>query len=197
LSGDSPVIVVKVGGSLLDWPGLPAALTRFLAEQAARRVVLVAGGGRAADVIRELDRTHGLGESVAHAVALRSLDLTAHALAAIVPGLAVVERAAELGRVWDTGSTPVLAPRVIVEADDAVEQSWRVTSDSIAARVGVLLGVRELVLLKSATLPAGVSRLEAVRRGVVDEAFTAVSAPIERVFYRNLRDFQGASVCLA
>lgn len=188
MSGEGPTIVAKVGGSLLDWPGLPAALARFLDEQAGRQVVLVAGGGRAADVVRDLDRTHRLGESAAHALALHSLDLTAHALAAILPGLKVVERAEELGGAWGSGSTPVLAPRLMIEADDTVEKSWRVTSDSLAARLVLLLGARELVLLKSTTLPPGASRLEAVRRGVVDEAFAAMSSGIGRVSFRNLRD---------
>jgi aspartokinase-like uncharacterized kinase len=89
-------VVIKVGGSLLDWPGLPARLAEVLAGQT-RRVVLIVGGGRAVDWVRDLDRWHGLGEERAHALALRALDLTAHLLAALVPGLEVVPGIDALG----------------------------------------------------------------------------------------------------
>ena len=52
----SPVSVVKVGGSLFDWPELPARLTRVPFCPAllttAEHTVLIAGGGTAADFVR-------------------------------------------------------------------------------------------------------------------------------------------------
>jgi aspartokinase-like uncharacterized kinase len=197
-SPSGSIVVVKVGGSLLDWPSLPSALGRFLASRSGDRLVLVPGGGGAADFIRRLDARHRLGEPVAHALALRSLDLTAHALAAVVAGLEVVEELEDREPAWRHGRVPVLAPRRFLDADDArpdaLAHSWLVTSDAIAARLAVRLGADELVLLKSAPVPPGADRAAAARLGLVDPAFCEAAQEVGAVVYVNLRD--GASTIL-
>ncbi len=72
-------MVVKVGGSLLDWPDLPDRLGRFLdrRREAGQRLVVVTGGGPAADWIRDVDRVFAIGDRAAHDLAIRSMDLTA------------------------------------------------------------------------------------------------------------------------
>lgn len=188
MSAPAPV-VIKVGGSLLEWPGLPDRLGDLLREQS-RPVVLIVGGGRAADLVRDLDRRHGLGEERSHALALHALDLTAHLLAALVPGLDVVQDINALDSVWGVGRIPILSPRLFLDEDrlDSLPHSWAVTSDSIAARVAVRLGAQELLLLKSAPLPPGTVRDEAARLGLVDRAFPEAARPLGRVCYMNLRD---------
>jgi len=71
------MIVVKVGGSLFDHPGLGSGLRDFVASLSPAQVLLVPGGGPVADAVRELDRVHGLGEEAAHWLALRALGVTA------------------------------------------------------------------------------------------------------------------------
>ncbi|QDV33688.1 amino acid kinase family protein [Tautonia plasticadhaerens] len=188
-----PPIVVKVGGSLLDWPGLPDALPALLGSLANPRAVLVVGGGSIVDMLRRLDRTHRLGEERSHALALRAMDLTAQLLAALVPGLAVVDEVDALGPSWGRGEIPVLAPRRTLDAEDRssadpLPHHWDVTSDSIAARLAVRLGAPGLVLLKSASAPPGLDREGAAALGLVDPGFPAVSRSIPRVTLINLRD---------
>src|SRR5271166_3401866 len=72
-------IVVKVGGSLFSMPDLAQRLRRWLA-QAGPRILLVPGGGAAADVVREFDKCHSLGEEASHWLALWSLRLNAELL---------------------------------------------------------------------------------------------------------------------
>ena len=172
----SAPVVVKVGGSLLGWPTLAARLSAYLATRSGDRLVLIVGGGGAADWVRDLDRVHQLGEERSHVLALRALDLTAHALAAICPGLAVFEHPSDFEACWSAGRTPILAPRQLLDEDDRTSpdplpRSWDITSDSIAARVAFRLGARELVLLKSASPPPGTDLIEAARLGLVDAAF--------------------------
>jgi aspartokinase-like uncharacterized kinase len=186
-------VVIKVGGSLLDWPGLPGRLSAYLEGRRADRPVLIVGGGRAADVVRDLDRIHGLGEGRSHDLALRALDLTAHLLAALLPMLVVVDDPSLFEARWDARRVPLLAPRRFLETADATSadplpHSWHVTTDSIAARVAVLLDARELVLLKSVAFPAGTTRAEAARLGLVDPAFPDVARPLSSVVSLNLRD---------
>ena len=59
----SPILVVKLGGSLLDWPEWPTRLIDWLATRPELHPVLVVGGGRFADVLRDLDPIHALGEA--------------------------------------------------------------------------------------------------------------------------------------
>jgi aspartokinase-like uncharacterized kinase len=188
------LVVIKVGGSLFDWPELPRQLTALLDDHsaAAAHLLLIPGGGRAADFVRSLDRTFALGDVPAHHLALRSLDLTAQVLAVLVPGLVVIDQLATLPQLWKLGRTPVLAPRRFLEeidcaSPDSLPPSWEVTSDAIAARVAVHLRATELILLKSAPLPAGSDRRAAARLGLVDRCFPDVSRKLSRVIYTNIR----------
>jgi aspartokinase-like uncharacterized kinase len=183
-----PSVVVKVGGSLLDWPELPDRLGKFLASRAPDRLVLIVGGGAVADVIRAWDRTHGLGEERSHHLALRALDLTAHVLADLVPGLDVVETLDQCGPIWARGRLPVLAPRRLLDNDHDLPHHWDVTTDTIAALLAARLGAAELVLLKSALLPPGTDLAGAARLGLVDPEFPRFAAGLERVTFINLRD---------
>jgi aspartokinase-like uncharacterized kinase len=197
-------VVIKVCGSLFDWPDLPRYVASSLEERQATgdRLVLLAGGGQAADLVRDLDRTFGLGDLRAHRLALRSLDLTAHLLAEMIPGLDVVEAIPALAVVWERERIPVFAPRRWLDEVDAVSAdplppSWDVTSDAIAARLASVLGADELVLLKSAPLPSGCSRREAARLGLVDPVFPDVSRTLARVVYLDYRTTPHVPIPLA
>ncbi len=189
-------VAIKLGGSLLDTPGLPSWLARFLAGHAGRRPVLIVGGGAPADFIRAMDQAHRFGEEVAHRLALRALDLTAHVASAIVVGTEVVESLGALPEVWRSGRTPILAPRRFLDEDDrssdALAHSWDVTSDSIAARVASRIAASELVLLKSVQLPPDVDRHAAARLGLVDPAFPVASRGLRRILVVNARDPAGS-----
>ncbi len=185
-------VVVKVGGSLLDRPELPGRLSSFLGEYRGDRVVVVCGGGRVVDALRDLDAVHGLGEGPSHALALRALDLTARVLACLVPGLDVVEDLAGLAPTWAVGRTPLLSPRRFLGDDDRspdpLPHAWTTTSDAIAARLAVRLGAARLVLLKSAPPPAGAGIGEAARMGWVDPVFPRAVDGVPIVSYLNLRE---------
>jgi 5-(aminomethyl)-3-furanmethanol phosphate kinase len=183
----APVRVVKVGGSLLGWKDLPAALTKWLAQQSSATHVLIAGGGEFAEAIRRADATHGLGEEVAHWLCVDVLSVTARLLGAIV-NVHVVTHAHEL---------PSLAPAVCVfdpspflrnveplQLSESLPHTWAVTSDSIAARVAESLRASELVLLKSC--------LPGADAGYVDDYFPVAATKLPHIRCVNLRsrDFE-------
>jgi len=194
----STLAVVKVGGSLFDWPELPRRLATFLDARRTivppARTVLIAGGGPTVDVVRALDQIHGLGDECAHQLALHALDLTAVLLAALVPGSILVDRIESLACAWNAPSIPILAPRKSInELDrtgrDPLPASWLVTSDAIAARLAVAARADCLILLKSAPLPDTASRQDAAQLGLVDPMLPAVARSLARVEYVNLRDW--------
>ena len=153
------MIVVKVGGSLYDFPDLKSRLVAFLDALPDPDRLLVPGGGVAADAVRALDRAQGLGETASHWLALRACTLNAHFLAALL-GAGVVERPG-------TGLA-VLDPLAFLLADPvALPESWAATSDSVAALAAASCGA-ELVLLKSVTIPPALTWREAAAAGHVD-----------------------------
>jgi aspartokinase-like uncharacterized kinase len=189
---DSP-IVVKVGGSLFDLPGLGGRLAAWLGTLQ-REVILIPGGGAAADFIQRLDRIHQLGEETCHWLALRSLSLTALLLCRILPGSAVVKCLSRCRPVWETGKVPILDLFAFATDDEgssrALPHCWDVTSDSLAARVAAVAAASQLVLLKSVTIPPDMHWTEASRRGYVDAYFATAVGQGLSVRAVNLREWR-------
>lgn len=127
-----------------------------------------------------------------HGLAVRALDLTAAVLASLLRRSIVVEELAGLAAAWDSGLTPILAPRKVL---DEIERrgnalfpaSWDFTSDSIAALIAAHLGAVSLVLLKSASAPFGAARADASRLGLVDPVLPQATRLIPHVELINLR----------
>jgi aspartokinase-like uncharacterized kinase len=171
--------IVKVGGSLLDWPGLPTALRTWLAEQAPGVNVLLAGGGKLADVIRRAAETFGLGDEAAHWLCIEAMGTSAKLLAAVLDDNNSLLTSVEALRRQDGGQLVILDPREFLLRDerqlpgDVLPHTWSVTSDSIAARLAQVLAADELVLLKSADPPAVVTLADLAACGYVDAYFPA------------------------
>ena len=163
--------VVKVGGSLYDLPDLGPRLQAWL-QQTASAVLLVPGGGPTADVVRDFDRIHRLGEERAHWLALGALQLNAHFLTWLLPSAAVIDHPEQATRgVAILNAFSFLSREKAACRKGRLPHCWAVTSDAIAARAAVVAGAAELILLKSVTIPEGISWEEAARSGFVDEWF--------------------------
>jgi aspartokinase-like uncharacterized kinase len=171
-------VVVKVGGSLYDLPDLGQRLRRWLDDNGIVRVVLVPGGGPLVDGVRKLDRWQNLGEDASHWLALQAMSVNACFLVQVLPGGAILKDLSACEALWREGKTPILDAFSFLLADEGkpggLPHSWGVTSDSIAARLAVILGAGRLILLKSTTLPDGIDWAEAGRRGFVDGYFGEV-----------------------
>jgi aspartokinase-like uncharacterized kinase len=181
--------VVKVGGSLLDWPPLASALRAWLADQPPAANVLVCGGGPLCDVIRQAARIHWLGEEPAHWLCVDLLSASARLLAAIlrdVPVVDVVDR-------QDSRPAVILDPRrFLMDVEPhlpgcVLPRNWAATSDSIAARIAETLAAEELVLLKSAE-PALASWQELAAASFVDSFFPHIAAGLNSARVVNLRN---------
>jgi aspartokinase-like uncharacterized kinase len=165
-------LVVKVGGSLYDLPDLATRLRVWSHQHMHANTLLIPGGGRLADAIRDLDRLHHLGEEASHWLALAALSVNARFLARLLPGPRVLPRLPE----DRDGSGPfILDPLPFFEHDEdqpgALPHLWQVTSDSLAVRVAIRASARELVLLKSISWQGTDDWAKAAWNGVVDPFF--------------------------
>ncbi|HWD75699.1 MAG TPA: hypothetical protein VG371_11200 [Solirubrobacteraceae bacterium] len=139
-------LVVKVGGGLLRDGGLEG-LRRACGEAtelATRRPVLVVpGGGPFADAVRAVDAQVGLGNAVAHVLALRAMDQLGVLVRELLPAAEVMT-----GLSVPRGLAMVRATPAFEDRPD-VPQSWAVTSDSLAVFAAAAIGAEEAVLLKA------------------------------------------------
>lgn len=188
------VRVVKVGGSLLGFEPLPAAIREYLAATVPGPTVLLAGGGELCDVIRRHDRCYGLGEEASHALCVQLLDVTAAMLSRLLPEAPFLADWETLKRSLklEEPSPVVFGPCSFLHAVEPslpgrpLPRTWSTTTDSIAARLAELLDA-ELVLLKSAPPPPSTLR-ELSAAGYVDGEFPRAARLLRRVTLVNLRN---------
>ena len=142
--------VVKLGGSLVGSDALPAWLTTLDALSQRARIIIVAGGGPFADVVRDTQSALGIDDATAHAMAVSGMRQFALAIDALLPdarsGLVTVDFMLECAdaaglRVWDPADTALAA--------SGIPADWTATSDSIAAWLGGRISANGTVLVKS------------------------------------------------
>jgi 5-(aminomethyl)-3-furanmethanol phosphate kinase len=140
--------VLKIGGSLSRGPALSDLCREISSLGKCRSLLVVPGGGKFADQVREAYHQYGLSETFAHCMALLAMDQYGYILnhlienSCLAPDLSTSLEAAESGR------TAILLPSTIVIQSSPLPHSWQVTSDSIAAWVAQLACCPRLVLLK-------------------------------------------------
>ena len=189
--------VVKVGGSLLDWPRLPEVLNDWLLDQSPAFNVLLPGGGSLAAAIRQADRNFSLGDEAAHWLCIDALSLSARIVAAVVPSARLLATHADLMAALAADSSALSANIVLDPRDflrnheqhlpgSPLPHDWNVTSDSIAARLAETLVADELVLLKSCDPPAP-SLAELAQAGYVDSHFASLNLGRLMPQFVNLR----------
>ena len=134
--------VVKVGGGVGD--GALPALCAALGELGRRhRLLVVPGGARFADAVRDADRRFGLSAAASHRMAILGMEQFGWVLGELIPGAVRRDSLSPL----DAGRATVLLPAALPL--DALPASWDVTSDSIAAWVAGRVGAGRLVLVKA------------------------------------------------
>ena len=192
----TPLRVIKVGGSLFDFPHLHEAIHVWLQDHPAMITLLIAGGGQLAEEIRRIDTQSQLGEQQAHWLCIDALGITAKILAHTLGLRAPISLADVAALTINEATVPsvhVLDVKTFLkrqEADlpgEALPHNWDVTSDSIAARVADVLNADELVLFKSAGRPES-SLKQATTSLLVDPHFEVAVAGLQQIRIINLRD---------
>lgn len=166
----APTWVVKIGGSLEQAPELRAWLA-VLAQAGAGRVVVVPGGGRFADAVRESQARWEFDDLTAHRMAILAMEQFGLMLAALEPRLIPATTVPAMRDALGRGD-PVLwqpAPMTLDRPEAGIAADWHMTSDSLAAWLAGRLGVAQLAVVKSVPPPDSPVRcVEAMARGLVD-----------------------------
>jgi aspartokinase-like uncharacterized kinase len=166
----SDVTVVKLGGSQSASTHLRGWLNAL--AQCGGRAVVVPGGGPFADAVRMAQLKMGLGDPVAHHMALLAMEQYGRALASLAPGIHVAGTIAEIRSALRARQVPVWAPAQMALKAADIPANWHVTSDSLAAWLAGRLGAGRLLLVKLGGPYEGRLRVQKLAAaGVVDQAF--------------------------
>ena len=160
--------VIKLGGSLLGSPALPHWLS-LLAKHGNGKVVIVPGGSVFADAVRQAQSLSRMSDGLAHELALLAMDQFGLLLVGMQPDLVTATNELEIAeRGWQHRAV-VWLPSQMVLADATVEQSWRVTSDSLSAWLANKLAADQLLLIKSVDLGSYQQSQAALAKALLDD----------------------------
>ncbi|MCL4430122.1 MAG: delta 1-pyrroline-5-carboxylate synthetase [Chloroflexi bacterium] len=140
--------VVKVGGSLTAYPEKLRTLCAKLSEASKKhRLIVVPGGGEFADVVRRLDERFFLSCVASHRMAILGMDQYGLLLSDLMPNSVTISKLKEVKYFLDLGKLPVLLPFNLMLREDPLQNSWDVTSDSIAVYLAHRLHVLKVLLI--------------------------------------------------
>jgi hypothetical protein len=140
--------VIKIGGSLAEDPERLRALCAKLSEFAKKyAIIVVPGGGRFADVVRDFDKRFTLSSVVSHRMAVLGMDQFGLLLSQIIPNSCATYLLSDAKQLSEIGVVPIFLPSRLMFKEDPLENSWDVTSDSIAAYVASRLHVAKVILV--------------------------------------------------
>lgn len=187
-----PIVVFKIGGSLLNLSNLVEVIRGAIAQRTGQSAVLVVGGGATADVVRAWHQTFGLTSEDAHWLAIEAMALNESLLERLMPEVRVARSAKQVASAVGEGLPALICADCFLRWGEAagiapLARSWDVTSDSIAAWTTLALQADELVLMKSIGVPAGLTFEQAAQAGLVDPCFPRLAPSIPRLSWLNAR----------
>ena len=140
--------VIKVGGSLLDWPELAPTLVSWLDRRVVSSCDVVVGGGREVDRIRRDQPLRGWSDEECHWRAIEVMSATSRQLAQET-GLPTVCLDNARSACESRPSRCIVDLGGWLRREERIPRCWQFTSDSIAAWYASEIKAARLVLLKS------------------------------------------------
>lgn len=140
--------VVKIGGSLAVFPEKLKALCSKLSDLSRKhKIILLPGGGEFADIVRHIDKTFNLSCEVSHRMAILGMDQYGLLLSDLITDSQVVNQLKDLPNLFDLHKLPIFLPSKFMLKKDPLENSWNVTSDSIAIYIANQLNAKKVILV--------------------------------------------------
>jgi 5-(aminomethyl)-3-furanmethanol phosphate kinase len=142
------IAVLKIGGSLALHPQKLKTLCTKLSEASKNNaIVVVPGGGEFADTVRKLDKRFHLSAETSHRMAILGMDQYGLLLSNLTPISRAIDEFERVQEVLDSSELPIFLPSKFFSAEDPLDNSWDVTSDSIAAFIASHIKANKVVLV--------------------------------------------------
>ena len=175
--------VIKVGGSCLSSPDLPQKLAQLLRSNSASQNLLIVGGGKCIDAMRDLDQRFDLDQTRMHWRCVTLLRSSFEVLGELVPSLITITTPDHLRALL---AAPPVANNYLLAVEtfynpqssrnSRLPVGWQTTTDSIAAYLAKLSDADELWILKSCVVKT-TDPQQLSQAGIIDQAFTDALAP--------------------
>ena len=142
------ITLVKVGGSLALYSEKLRSLCAKLSEVSKKhKMVVLPGGGEFADAVRNLDERFNLSSAVSHRMAILGMDQYGLLLSDLLPHSIALNRLENVPTTLILGKLPVFLPSNFLFSANQLENSWEVTSDTIAVYIAGQLHACTVVLV--------------------------------------------------
>jgi aspartokinase-like uncharacterized kinase len=158
--------IVKVGGSFARYQRLGDVVVAL--ERGAGRTIVVPGGGRFADLVRAEQRRTGADDRTAHRMAILSMATFGYALAGGSPLLLPASSQAAIAAALGRHAVPVWLPLDILDGRPDIQESWQMTSDSLAIWLATEIGAARIIFLKRGRPPHALTAKALSVAGLLD-----------------------------
>ena len=165
------MIIVKLGGSLSQSDALIKCLNSLEQNYQGREVVIVPGGGAFADQVRLAQHLWQFDDKTAHNMAILAMQQMALLIKGLKCGFSIVRSVTDIRKQLHQQKIVIWSPDIIELECAAIQASWDITSDSLAAWLAKVLSATELVLVKSARIDANLNLEQLAKQNIVDKGF--------------------------
>jgi 5-(aminomethyl)-3-furanmethanol phosphate kinase len=140
--------VVKIGGSLFPYNAIKLceSIRSFnINRTKPLKILIICGGGLFANKIRDYDNILKFSDTANHNAAILCMDIIGTLLTDKMEGFEIVDSIKSAELVSNNRIIPVFIPSSLMEYDDPLEHSWKVSSDSIALYISNLMKAKLLI----------------------------------------------------
>lgn len=155
------LVLLKIGGSFFkkDSSSSLNELAEVISAAEEYKFIIVSGGGRAADLVRDFDSRHNLNNKTAHFAAITAMEMNSYLLADFFNDHSFFATEFDL-----KSSINIFLPLNYYKKFNPLPQSWQVTSDSIALELALRIKAEKLILIKQRNYEAETLALKADKK---------------------------------
>lgn len=141
------MIVIKIGGSLLNNEKLKECLTTIINQQ--NKSLIVPGGGVFANLVREEQKTINFDDLTAHNLSILSMMKVGYILHSMIPNNSRIIRSENELYLLEKNKIGIWCSDSQITNAKNEFTNWRITSDTIALNLSKRIGARMLIIIKS------------------------------------------------
>ena len=167
-----PVIVLKLGGSLMHSKELLVWLENIFSRTRDNIIIVVPGGGEFAENIREAQRQLNFNNKIAHKMALLAMWQYGYFLTGINADIKILKNTKTLCLDKNISGSFLWLPDDLLENISEITGNWDFSSDSISLWLATYLTADKLVIVKSKKIIYNQSKIkEHIANEDVDKGF--------------------------
>ena len=136
-----------------------------------RAVVIVPGGGAFADQVRLSQQRWQFDDITAHGMAILAMQQMALLIKGLKGNFSIARSVSEIRKQLHQQEILIWSPDIVELDNAAIQATWDITSDSLAAWLAKALSATELILVKSANIDASLSLQQLAKQDIIDNKF--------------------------